>query len=117
MTGRTIGATTLYALSYDAENRLTQVKQGATVQATFVYDGDGKRVKATVGSVTTLYPGKHYEYVNSTTYTKYYYASNDLVAFERSSGYGSTAGYGRRFVFRDHLNSTNVVVSGSNATL
>lgn len=66
------------------------------MQATFTHDGRAcpehsrrdNRVKAIVGSVTTLYPGKHYEYVNSTTYTKYYYASNDLVAFERSSGYG-----------------------------
>lgn len=37
------------------------------MQAAFVYDADGNRVQATVGSVRTLYPGKHYEYVNSTS--------------------------------------------------
>ena len=77
-------------------------------------------MKATIGSVTTLYPGTHFEYVNSTTYTRYYFAGADLVAFERSSGYGSGAGYGRRFVLRDHpsatlrtsLGSTSVIVNG-----
>jgi YD repeat-containing protein len=38
-----------YSLSYDAENRLTGVSGSAT--ATFVYDGDGRRVKGTVGGV------------------------------------------------------------------
>ncbi len=36
-----------YTLSYDAENRLVGVTGAAT--ATFVYDGDGNRVKATGG--------------------------------------------------------------------
>ncbi|MCO6452041.1 MAG: RES domain-containing protein [Caldilineales bacterium] len=116
MTGRTVSGIG-YTLTYDAENRLTQVNQGGTVQAIFVYDGDGNRVQATVGGVTTLYPGQHYEYVNSTTYTKYYFAGSDLVEFERSSGYGSTAGYGRRFVLRDHLGSTSLIVNGSNVTI
>jgi hypothetical protein len=35
----------------DAENHLSGVSGGAT--ATFVYDGDGKRVKATVGGDLT----------------------------------------------------------------
>ncbi len=33
-------------------------------------------------------------------YTKYYYAGGDLLAFNRSSGYGQD--YGRRYVFKDH---------------
>ncbi len=40
---------------WDAENRLTAVKQGATTLASFAYDGDGKRVQKTAGSVTTSY--------------------------------------------------------------
>jgi RHS repeat-associated protein len=47
-------------LSYDGENRLTSVSGYAT--ATFVYDGDGKRVKGTIGNVTTYYIGNSYEY-------------------------------------------------------
>ena len=57
MVRRNIGST--YNLTYDVENRLTGVSGGAT--ATFAYDGDGQRVKATVNGVTTAYVGNHYE--------------------------------------------------------
>ena len=58
MISRVNGSNT-YTLSYDAENRLTSVGGGAT--ATFVYDGDGERVKGTVGNVSTFYAGSAYE--------------------------------------------------------
>jgi YD repeat-containing protein len=45
--------------SWDAENRLVQVKKGGTVQATFLYDGDGARVKATMAGGTMAYLGSH----------------------------------------------------------
>ena len=35
-----------YTLSYDGENRLTEVKKDNAVIASFVYDGDGRRVKS-----------------------------------------------------------------------
>ena len=35
--------------------------------ASFVYDGDGQRVKATVAGVTTTYLGNHYELTASPT--------------------------------------------------
>jgi YD repeat-containing protein len=53
MTTRKVGSDT-YNLAYDEENRLTSVSGAAS--ATFVYDGDGNRVKATFGSATTVYP-------------------------------------------------------------
>jgi len=47
---------------YDANGNMTQrVVAGQTYNlstATFTYDGDGKRVKATVGGTTTVYIGK-----------------------------------------------------------
>jgi len=56
-----------------AENRLTTVS-GAT-SATFVYDGDGNRVKSVMGGVTTYSVGNHFEWTGSTTsMVKYYYA-------------------------------------------
>ena len=63
ITQRVIGGNT-YNLVYDAENHLTQVT-GAAV-ATFVYYGDGKRVKAVLGGVTTTYIGNYYEWTGST---------------------------------------------------
>ncbi|MFZ1599470.1 MAG: RHS repeat-associated core domain-containing protein [Anaerolineae bacterium] len=47
-------------LTYDAENRLTGMSGGAT--ASYVYDGDGTRVRETSGSsTTTVYVGNSYD--------------------------------------------------------
>jgi YD repeat-containing protein len=54
MTVRVIGGTT-YNQSYNAENRLISISGGTS--ASFVYDGDGNRVKGTAGWVTTTYIG------------------------------------------------------------
>lgn len=40
---------------WDAENRLTEVKQGATTLASFSYDGFGRRQQKTAGGVTRSY--------------------------------------------------------------
>jgi len=45
--------TTTY--DWDAENRLVDVKQGATTLASFAYDGRGVRVQKTAGGVTHSY--------------------------------------------------------------
>ncbi len=33
--------------------------------ASFVYDGDGKQIKATLNGITAVYVGNHYEVKNS----------------------------------------------------
>jgi RHS repeat-associated protein len=40
---------------YDAESRLTSVKQGTTAVASYAYDAQGRRKSRTVGSTTTLF--------------------------------------------------------------
>jgi YD repeat-containing protein len=100
MTQRVISST--YNLTYDAENHLTGVSGAAT--ATFVYDGDGNRVKATVGGVTVAYVGNYYEWSGSTG-TSYYYAGPVRIAMRQ----GSTLYY----LFADHLGSTSVVATSS----
>jgi RHS repeat-associated protein len=72
--------------------------------ATFVYDGDGNRVKGTVGGVTITYIGNYYEWSGSTA-TSYYYAGSIRVAIRQ----GSTLSY----MFADHLGSTSVVANSS----
>jgi RHS repeat-associated protein len=72
--------------------------------ATFVYDGDGNRVKGTVGGVTITYIGNYYEWSGSTA-TSYYYAGSLRVAMRQ----GSTLSY----MFADHLGSTSVVANSS----
>jgi RHS repeat-associated protein len=101
MTQRVISGNAI-DLTYDAENHLTGVSGAAT--ATFVYDGDGNRVKGTVGGVTIAYIGNYYEWSGSTA-TSYYYAGSVRVAMRQ----GSRLSY----LFADHLGSTSVVANSS----
>jgi hypothetical protein len=65
------------------EARLMSVSGVAS--ATF-YDGDGNRIKATLGGVTTYYVGNHFEWTGSTsTMIKYYYAGGQRVAMRQGS--------------------------------
>jgi YD repeat-containing protein len=70
MTYRLVGGQT-FNLTYDAENRLTQVSGAAA--ASFGYDGDGKRVIGTEGGTTTVYIGNYFEWkVSTSTMVRYY---------------------------------------------
>jgi len=102
MTQKIDGSTTSY--TYDAENRMSAVSGAAA--ATFVYDGDGNRVKGVVGGVTTTYIGNYFEWTGSTsTMKKYYYAGGTRVA-ERK---GTTL----YWLLSDHLGSTNITANSS----
>jgi RHS repeat-associated protein len=111
MERRVIGGST-YNLTYDAESRLVTVS--GAVSATFVYDGDGQRVKGTVSGVTTTYIGNYFEWSGSTsTMKKYYYAGSTRVAMRTGS---STLNY----LLSDHLGSTAITTNsggGLNAEL
>jgi RHS repeat-associated protein len=89
-------------LTWDVENRLVTVSGGAS----FVYDGDGNRVKKTEGGQTTVYVNKYYE-KNVTTgeVTTSYYLGSKLVAQRK----GTTLSY----VMQDHLGSTSVTANSS----
>jgi RHS repeat-associated protein len=80
------------------------VSGGAT--ASFVYDGDGNRVKGTVNGVTTVYVGSHYEYnVNTGVATSYYYAGSTRVAMRQ----GGVVSY----LHGDHLGSASLTTDAS----
>gem|GEM_PF-5308278 len=97
LTRRTVGTT--YYLTYDAENRLVGVSGGAS--ASFVYDGDGRRVQRRDANGTSVYVGNHYEQNTSTgVVTKYYHLGNQRLALR----VGSTLYY----LFSDHLGSSSV---------
>jgi len=75
-----------------------------------VYDGDGNRVKATIGGVITVYIGNYFEWTGSTsTLIKYFYAGTQRVAMKK----GSTVYY----LFGDHLGSTAITASSAGAKL
>jgi RHS repeat-associated protein len=66
---------------------------------------DGKRIKATVGGVTTVYIGNIYERDNGTTVRKYYYAGAVRVALRTG---GNTF-----YLLNDHLTSTAITTNSS----
>ena len=98
---RTIGGS-VYNLTYNAENRLTGVS--GSVTASYVYDGDGKRVKETIAGVTRVFVGNHYE-VDNGVVKKYYYAGATRVA--ENSGSALT------YLLGDHLGSQALTLDSS----
>jgi len=91
-------------ITWDVENRPLTVTGGAT----FVYDGDGNRVKKTEGGQTVLYINQYYE-KNITTgvVTTSYYLGGQLVATREAT----TLSY----VHQDSLGSTSTM-SASDGT-
>ncbi len=104
-TSRVIGGQT-YSLTYNAENQLVTVTGPNGFTATFVYDGDGRRVKAVENGVTTLFIGAHYE-VKGSEITKYYFAGMQRIAMRKYTiPQNSTLTY----LLGDHLGSTSLAV-------
>jgi YD repeat-containing protein len=91
-------------LTYDYENRLTSITVGGTT-TTFVYDGDGNRVKKVAGGVTTFYVGNHYEVTNGNA-TKYYYFGKQRVALRVGTNPVT-------YLHTDHLGSTSATSGAS----
>ena len=99
----------LYMLSYDAENRLVGVKKNDVSIASFVYNGDGARVKGVITetqTTTTLFVGGYFEWMGSkSTMMRYYTAGGMRLALRVGDGTGSS---GLSYLFGDHLGSTSV---------
>jgi RHS repeat-associated protein len=89
-------------ITWDVENRPLTVTGGAS----FVYDGDGNRVKKTEGGQTTLYINQYYE-KNLTTgvVTTSYYLGGQPVATRE----GTTL----RYIHQDSLGSTSVMTTSA----
>jgi RHS repeat-associated protein len=96
------------SIAWDAENRPVQVTS-ANGTSSFVYDGDGMRVKKTEGGEQILYVNKYYE-ENLTTgeITTYYYLGGRRVAMRRDTTL--------QYIHQDHISSTAVMTS-DNGTL
>jgi hypothetical protein len=90
-TTRSIAGTT-YTFTFDYETRLTEVKQGTTTLATFLYDADGA-CQGPVSGTATVYIAGIYERQGA-AYTSYYdggglrrsgYASNNGVFYSSAT--------------------------------
>ncbi len=78
------------------------------VSATFVYDGDGNRVKSVINGVITYYVGNYYE-VSGSTITKYYYAGSQRIAMRTGSSL--------YYLLGDHLGSTSLTLDTNGTVL
>jgi len=102
-----------YLLVYDAENRLVEVKKNGSTIATFVYDGDGKRVKSVMGSETILFVGGHYEVTNpgsGQTVSKFYFAGASRIAMRK---YTIPQNMTVEYLLGDHLGSTSITTDAN----
>ena len=88
-----------HTLAYDAENRLTSITQtvGGGFVASYVYDGDGVRVKEQKGNYTRYFVGDYYE-IEGSIVRKYYSLGGARVA----ESYNGVL----YFLLADHLGST-----------
>lgn len=75
------------------------------VTTTFVYDGDGGKVKQLTASGTTTYVGELVE-KDTTGTTKYVFAGSQRLVAKDSTG-------ALRFYHGDHLGSSNVITDGT----
>ena len=98
-------------MTYDHENRLRTVRKNGAA-TTFVYDGDGGRVKKTVTSgsttVTTTYIGKLYV-CEGTSCSRLIYAGSQRIALVPMPPSGRTAA--PSYFHPDHLGSTGVLTN------
>jgi RHS repeat-associated protein len=97
-------------LSYDIENRLMQVSDSGIITS-FLYDGDGGRVKQTLtstsASTSTTYIGSLFEKDSSGKLTKHIFAGSNKVCSISSNGPAVTTNY----FHSDHLGSSSVVTN------
>ncbi|MDA0739883.1 MAG: hypothetical protein O2999_08555 [Nitrospirae bacterium] len=96
-------------ITYDFENRPDSVIKGG-VTTTFVYDGDGGRVKKSDGTTTTTYIGKLYVCEGTTpplSCVKFIFAGDQRIAMKQV-GSGSTS-----YFHADHLGSTSVLTDAT----
>lgn len=96
------------SITYNPWNRPARATSGATTTA-FVYDGEGERVKKTVGATTTIYIGKLYE-CTSGICSKYIFAAGQRIALKPV---GTTEEI--YYYHPDHLGSAQAVTNAAGA--
>ena len=99
-----VSPTTNSTLVWDAENRLVEIKNGATTLAAYSYDALSRRISATVGEATTLYLYDGFNSIaeySGTTLAKTYLWGMDLSGSMQGAG-----GVGGLLAENHHAGST-----------
>ncbi len=95
------------ANTWSYNNLLTRSVIGTTT-VNYYYDYSGQRVRYMVGSVSTYYPSKYYNF-KGTEKTKHIFAAEQLIATISGTGAGAVM----HTVATDHLTGSNVVTNSS----
>ena len=90
--------------TWNQENKPLTIVQGGTT-TTFVYDGDGGRVKKIVGTMTTRYLSKLYE-CDNTNCSRFIWAGSTRIATIASNGVVN-------YWHGDHLGSSSVITDAA----
>jgi len=89
---------------YDIENRLVEVDESSGIVTTFVYDGDGGRVKKVIDdgatAAETIYIGSLYEVEDGNIKKHIFAGSSKVCRIEPAHTY---------YTHSDHLGSSNVI--------
>ncbi len=93
-------------LNWTIENQLASYYDGSTTTS-FVYDGEGRKGKKTVGNTTTIYVNKYYEKTGSTVTTSYYLG--DRLVAQRE---GTTL----RYIHQDDLTGTALTTASNDSS-
>jgi len=96
-------------ITYDEDNQPDSISKGGTT-TTFVYDGDGARVKKSDGTTTTTYIGQIYVCEGTTpplSCVKFIFVSGQRIAMVQVPS-GSTS-----YFHADHLGSTSVLTDSN----
>ncbi|MBI3621120.1 MAG: RHS repeat-associated core domain-containing protein [Nitrospirae bacterium] len=89
---------------WDVQNRLLSSTVNS-VTTTFIYDGDGGRVKKIVSGAATVYIGQLYECTQTGGCTRYIFAGDDRIALRTSAG-------DFKYYHTDHLGSSTIITKG-----
>jgi YD repeat-containing protein len=92
-------------ITWDVENRPVSINDGEDI-TTFVYDGNGNRVKKTAGGETILYINRYCEKnLDTEEVTTYYYLGERLIAQRKGTDLS--------YIHQDHLTGTSLMTDSS----
>jgi RHS repeat-associated protein len=101
----------VFDLSYDAENRLMEVKKNSVTMARFTYNGDGQKVKSVINGETLYLINGYYE-KKGNEITKYYLAGASRVAMRK---YTIPQSMELEYMLGDHLGSASITTDSAGA--
>ena len=91
--------------TFNAENRLTEIRRNGVILESYLYDVDGQRVRKSSGGNTTYYPNQYYEQYSGNNVDKYYYFNGQPILLSRNGW--------PVYLHNDYLNTMAIVTNNT----